>query len=229
MIPLTETPHAGSYSALYVDPPWRYAMRSDRGREKGPDAHYRCLDLDVLKALPVADVMGPRAFMFMWTTWPHLASLQAHALAEAWSDPENPWRPVSGGSWHKKTRHGKDCFGTGYLFRTSSEPLLLFVRGDPRWHSKSERNSWTGGVGISALRREHSRKPDGVHAMIERATRGPRLEMFSRQDRAGWDAWGDEAGLFDSPEAVAALKAEGARARAERRWSQLDLFDGGQS
>lgn len=216
---LLETPQAGRYAVLYVDPPWRYVMRSDLGREKAPDAHYACMDLEALEALPVSEVAGPRAFMFMWTTWAFLAAGHAHALAEAWSDPDNPWRGVSGGSWHKKTRDGKDAFGQGYLFRTSSEPLLLFARGDPRWHSRSERNSWTAGVGMAAERREHSRKPDAVRQMIERATRGPRLEMFARSGAEGWDVWGDQAGLFDDAEAVAALKAR----RADKRRAQLEL------
>jgi N6-adenosine-specific RNA methylase IME4 len=28
---------------------------------------------------------------------------------------------------------------------------------------------------------------------IERVSPGPRLEMFSRRARIGWDTWGDEA------------------------------------
>lgn len=222
MSSLLETPQAGRYAVLYVDPPWRYAMRSDLGREKAPDAHYECMDLDALKALPVAEVAGPRCFLFMWTTWAFLAAGHAHALAEAWSDPADPWRGVSGGSWHKMTAAGKMAFGQGYIFRTSSEPILLFAKGDPKWHSRRERNSWTGGAGFEALRREHSRKPDPVRDMIERATHGPRLEMFTRSNAEGWDAWGDQAGLFDDAEAVAALKAEKA-ARVARRACQLEL------
>lgn len=223
MIPLLETPQAGRYACLYADPPWRYAMRSDLGRAKAPDAHYETMDLSAIAALPVAEVAGPRCFLFLWTTWAFLAAGHAHELVlDGWNDPENPWRGVSGGSWHKMTEKGKATFGSGYLFRTSSEPLLVFVRGDPRWLSKSERNSWSGGVGFEALRREHSRKPDPVRAMIERATAGPRLEMFTRSDAPGWDAWGDQAGLFNDPEAVAALKAEKA-ARKARRACQLEL------
>jgi hypothetical protein len=37
---------------------------------------------------------------------------------------------------------------------------------------------------------ESTAKPDEVSNRIERLARGPYLEIFSRQSRAGWDAWG---------------------------------------
>ena len=213
-------PHAGQYSAIYADPAWKFLLRSALGAEKSPEAHYQCMTLDAIKALPVDEVAGPRCHLFVWTTWPML--LETFAVVEAWSDPDNPWRYVSGGSWHKKTANGLDAFGSGYLFRSSSEPILTFVRGDPKWHSRSERNSWHRGAGINAPVREHSRKPDLVRDMIERATRGPKLEMFSRIELDGWDVWGDQVGLFNDPEAVAAMKAEKA-ARVARRAAQMEL------
>lgn len=216
MIELTETPQAGRYGVIYADPPWKFALRSALGAEKSPEAHYPCMDLDAIKALPVGEAAGPRCFLFLWTTWPFLA--ETFGVVDAWSDPDAPWQYVSGGSWHKKTVNGLDAFGPGYTFRTSSEPLLLFRKRDPRWHSKSERNSWTTGeaYAVDAALREHSRKPDATIESIERATRGPRLEMFSRSDRPGWDAWGLETGLFNDPERVAAMKARKiARARAQ--------------
>jgi N6-adenosine-specific RNA methylase IME4 len=81
---------------------------------------------------------------------------------------------------------------TGYLFRSAAEVLLVFRRGDPpAWRSKSERNLWVAPI------REHSRKPDQVRAMIDRAVApSPRLELFAREAAAGWDRWGDQADRF---------------------------------
>jgi hypothetical protein len=50
---------------------------------------------------------------------------------------------------------------------------------------------------IVSPRREHSRKPDEVYERIERLVDGPYLELFARQRRPGWDAWGREVGLLD--------------------------------
>ena len=41
----------------------------------------------------------------------------------------------------------------------------------------------------------HSRKPDGSYDMIEALSEDPRLELFARRQRFGWDAWGDEVGI----------------------------------
>jgi N6-adenosine-specific RNA methylase IME4 len=40
--------------------------------------------------------------------------------------------------------------------------------------------------------RQHGRKPDEQYERIERLVAGPYLELFARERRAGWDAWGNE-------------------------------------
>lgn len=53
---------------------------------------------------------------------------------------------------------------------------------------------------IFAARQEHSRKPDACFTeWFERVSPGPRLEMFARRPRAGWDVWGNEV---TTPEAA---------------------------
>ena len=43
--------------------------------------------------------------------------------------------------------------------------------------------------------------PEAVRAAAEQlAPDVPRLDLFSRASRPGWTAWGNEAGLFDTPE-----------------------------
>jgi len=47
---------------------------------------------------------------------------------------------------------------------------------------------------ITAPRREHSRKPDEAYDLIERMyPELPKIELFARHARQGWDAWGSEA------------------------------------
>jgi uncharacterized protein (UPF0335 family) len=47
---------------------------------------------------------------------------------------------------------------------------------------------------IVAPVREHSRKPHEAYARVERYCDGPYLELFARQHRQGWTAWGNEVG-----------------------------------
>lgn len=39
----------------------------------------------------------------------------------------------------------------------------------------------------------HSAKPAEFFSMVETVSPAPRLEMFARRPRAGWDLWGDQA------------------------------------
>lgn len=197
-IDLRDTPWAGRYGVLYADPPWRFRTRSPKGKgAKSPEAHYRTEDVTALGRLPVPQVAAAGAWLFLWTTFPMLAAGDCHELVRAWSDPLNPWLGVTGGAWAKRPRNwrgdpDKWQFGPGYLFRSAAEVLVVFRRGDPpAWTSSSERNLWVAPI------REHSRKPDQVREMIDRAVAPcPRLEMFARTAPAGWDAWGDQVERF---------------------------------
>jgi N6-adenosine-specific RNA methylase IME4 len=48
---------------------------------------------------------------------------------------------------------------------------------------------------IHAPRREHSRKPDEAYEIIERMYPTlPKIELFARQTRPGWEVWGNQVG-----------------------------------
>jgi N6-adenosine-specific RNA methylase IME4 len=55
---------------------------------------------------------------------------------------------------------------------------------------------------FEAPRREHSRKPDGFYETVARVTDGPRLDVFSREPREGFDQWGDQPDHFAEKEAA---------------------------
>ena len=38
----------------------------------------------------------------------------------------------------------------------------------------------------------HSRKPISFYRILEANTPEPRLELFARRKREGWDSWGNE-------------------------------------
>jgi N6-adenosine-specific RNA methylase IME4 len=40
--------------------------------------------------------------------------------------------------------------------------------------------------------RAHSQKPEAFLDLVETVSPGPRLEMFARRNRLGWDTWGDQ-------------------------------------
>lgn len=113
---------------------------------------------------------------------------QALELMQAWG-----FTYSTGGSWTKLTKNGKLHFGTGYRFRSTTEPFLIGTRGKPPIKSRNTRNI------IEAMAREHSRKPDDQYAMCEALADGPYLEMFARQCYADhWDVFGNETNKFEA-------------------------------
>ncbi len=173
------------YGCILADPPWRFENYSEKGEVKNPLAHYDCMTVDDIAAMKVGHIASLDCALFLWATAPMLP--EALMTMAAWG-----FQFKSAGAWIKQSKSGdKLAFGTGYIWRSAVEFLLVGVNGAPTWQSKSERNA------IEAPIREHSRKPDEIYTKIEAMTDGPRIELFARAERDGWDAWGNEVGRFD--------------------------------
>jgi N6-adenosine-specific RNA methylase IME4 len=177
------------YGAILADPPWRFRTYNEKGRNRCPDwkrfknssaKHYETMSIDEIAALPVAKVATADCVLFLWATWPMLP--QALNLIVDWGFLYK----TLAFDWMKAHPGAAPQMGLGYWTRSCSEICLLATRGKPaRLHADVR-------AGIIEPRREHSRKPDCVHARIERLVAGPYLELFARRPRAGWTVWGDQ-------------------------------------
>jgi N6-adenosine-specific RNA methylase IME4 len=177
------------YGVIYADPPWNFRTWSSKGTGRSAISHYDCLDFRALAALPVAQLADPNCVLFLWAIDPLLP--RALDLIQAWGFE---YKTV-GFYWVKlnaAAKHDADYFtGMGFWTRANPELCLLATRGKPVRKAKDVRRL------VVERRREHSRKPDCVRGRIERLVVGPYLELFSRETKLGWDAWGDQVGLFD--------------------------------
>ena len=174
-----------AYGAMLCDPPWRFSNFSAKGEGKNPVAHYGCMSTADIAAMPVAHLAKPDCALFMWATAPMLPD--AIEVMRAWG-----FTFKSAAAWAKQSSTGTSwAFGTGYVFRSAAEFMLVGTIGKPRVRSRSVRNL------IVAPVREHSRKPEDQYEMVEALYDGPYAEVFSRASRPGWDAFGDEVGKFD--------------------------------
>lgn len=170
-----------SFPVIHIDPAWSYEMRTDKGYEKSPQAHYDCMTIDEMKAMPVGHLAAPDAVMVMWGVFPMMP--QALELLGHYG-----FRYVTGGAWAKQSTTGRKwAFGTGYVLRSAAEFYIVGKVGRPVERSCSVRNL------IVAPRREHSRKPDQMYDDIEQLWDGPYLDIFGRQQRPRWTVWGNEA------------------------------------
>lgn len=175
------------YACLLADPPWAFRTYSgNRVPQRAEAQHYDTMTEAELSALPIVDVVADDAWMQMWVLDTHVD--QALRIGTAWGFE---YKTV-GLVWHKMSPGGLGYIGLGHWFRSGGEISLLFTRGAPKRLDRGVRQF------IHSPIREHSRKPDGQYERIERLVAGPRLEMFARQPRAGWDAVGDEIGKFEA-------------------------------
>ena len=81
--------------------------------------------------------------------------------------------------------------GTGYWNRNAHELLLVGTRGEVPAPAQGDQPASV----IEARVQGHSVKPAHFAEMIERMfPHVPKLEMFARAPRPGWDVWGNETG-----------------------------------
>ena len=169
-------PHAPLCGVIYADPPWRFQPYSRiTGMDRAADNHYSTLNTAEIAALPVPAARD--CALFLWATVPMLSD--ALAVMTAW-----------GFEYRSQIVWVKDRIGTGYWFRNQHEVLLFGARGNVPAPAPGTQFPSV----IRAPVREHSEKPEEFAKMIEAMFPNvPKLEMFARAQRVGWDAWGAEA------------------------------------
>lgn len=166
----------GKFPLIYADPPWRYDFSIDESDEI--DSHYPTMSIDELCELKVSDAATEDAILFIWTTSPKLE--ESFFVINAWG-----FQYRTCGIWDK------EWIGPGYYFRQRHELLLVATRGELPPPLPSNRPD-----SIFAERRSsvHSKKPEIAYRLIERMyPELPKLELFNREPRNGWLAWGNEA------------------------------------
>ncbi|MBO6241974.1 MAG: adenine methyltransferase [Butyrivibrio sp.] len=170
------------YSVIYCDPPWRYAVWSDKGKGKAAENHYPTMKLEDICRLPVADIAAEDAALFMWATFPNLK--EAFDVIDAWGFEYKTVAFV----WAKQNKKSDSLFwGMGYWTRANAEVCLLATKGHPKRVSRKVHQ-----VIISHIE-EHSKKPSETRdRILELMGEVPRVELFARQKTPSWDIWGNE-------------------------------------
>lgn len=172
---------SGPYATVVADPPWAY----DEGWAPfGPTSHggdqpnrrplpYSAMSVEEIAALPVQQLVGTDAHLYLWTTNRYLRA--AYDVAEAWG-----FRFSQVLVWAKPPMG----IGPGGAFSNTTEFVLFCRRGKLKHQDRIDSTWWNW------TRRSHSEKPPAFMDMIERVSPGPYVELFSRSPRMGWDSWG---------------------------------------
>ena len=162
-----------SFELIYADPPWR---SSSPGSRWAPEKHYPTMATSEIAALAVP--ASPDAVLFLWAVNGLLPD--ALAVMEAW-----------GFEYRTNLVWVKDWIGLGFWARNRHELLLVGRRGGFPVPDEADRPDSV----IEAPRGRHSEKPAAVYELLERMyPDASKLELFARQTRSGWSAWGNEVG-----------------------------------
>lgn len=227
----------GGFGTVLADPPWSF---QDKGSRAAPDWKeaplYSTMGAREILDLPVDLLAAPDAHLYLWTTDSHLPL--ALSCVDAWGfsfrkvlvwvkrrSATTPIRCEDGEDF--QVLNGPLQIGMGHTYRSAKELCLFAVRGKApaRVHNLPDT--------FEAPRTQHSRKPDRIHEWAEQLSPGPRLELFARRSREGWEAWGDQFPGHDAyvrqverinahrVEARAVTLAKRARRRASIRFDKL--------
>lgn len=163
------------YNIILADPPWTFGHNES---SRSIDRHYPTMEVEEIKAFDVGKLAEKNCILFLWTTASHFPG--ALEVMATW-----------GFEYRTHAVWVKPAWGMGHWFRQQHEPLLLGVKGDmPAPLLGKARSS----VIEAPTTSKHSEKPHVLYEIIEESWgEYPKIELFARGARDGWDAWGNEA------------------------------------
>ena len=136
------------------------------------------MSIEQIAALPVGDLAHDDCILWLWTT--NFNMREALGLVEHWAFQHKTLL-----TWVK------DRFGYGDWLRTQTEHVIFATRGRPIVQLTNESTV------LFAPMRAHFEKPDEFYALVEATSPGSKVELFCRQQRKGWQTYGNEVGRFD--------------------------------
>tara|TARA_R100001594_G_scaffold2878_1_gene11160 strand:- start:2971 stop:3531 length:561 start_codon:yes stop_codon:yes gene_type:complete len=178
------------YNIIYADPPWHFQNYNNANAQTNPEKHYKTMSMKDIANLPINKIADDNCVLFMWCTDPLLD--KQIPIVKKWGFT---YKTV-GFHWVKTNKDkSKNLYaiGTGYWTRANNEICILATKG---------KISRVKGSNVHRLvvadRREHSRKPDCVRdRIIELCGDLPRIELFARERKKGWDCVGNQVNKYD--------------------------------
>ena len=159
------------YKTILADPPWQ---EQGGGKiKRGADKHYPLMKTKDKKDLDVNSLADDNCWLYLWVTNNFLKD--GLEVMENWK-----FRYVTNFCW------AKDRFGIGYYFRGQHELCLFGVKGNLKPIHRNIPSL------IYAKRTKHSKKPEESFEVFDKMSHEPRIELFARNKRNGWDSWGNE-------------------------------------
>lgn len=171
------------YQIIYADPPW--AQKKGGIRSVRPNQN-RALDYPTLDLPEIEKIISKldAKVLFLWTIDKFL--FEAQQLGER-----------LGYKLHARIIWDKgNGVAPGFTVRYSHEYLLWMYKPPMLPINPQVKGKFTTVLREKSTR--HSKKPNIAYKVIEALyPNQSKIELFARNKRTGWDAWGNDKGLID--------------------------------
>ena len=173
------------YNTIVIDPAWdisltgSFDLREDRAKE----LPYKTMSLDEIKQIPIHKIANQGAHIYCWTT---------NKMLKKTFEVLQEWRV----NFHLCLVWCKPSFIAPCLaYQFATEFCLLGFYGKPmqKFSGKVNVNWIKATPKATPLRNGHSSKPEDFYRLIRVMSPAPRIDIFGRIVRVGFDVWGDEA------------------------------------
>jgi len=177
------------YKTIVIDPPWKYGVWGKASEKaflvsginettnKELPLPYNYMTIDEIKELPIKNLADDNCELYLWATQKYLH--EGIEILKHWG-----FKHCTTITWCKKPRGtgqgGVYCPTTEFLLHGRIGKMPKVKRIDSTWFLTTRPHN------------SHSTKPEFFQDLIESVSNDPRLEMFARRKRVGWDVWGNE-------------------------------------
>jgi N6-adenosine-specific RNA methylase IME4 len=162
----------GKYMVIYADPPWEY---NNSGFTESAEDQYPTMDLQSICDLEVGNLCTDQTVLFLWATNPLLP--EALKVIDAWG-----FTYKTNMAWVKDRGRGK-----GWYLKSEHELLIIATRENSPHPLQRPDSCFEADRGPV-----HSRKPEIAYQIIEDMYPGKKIELFARNNRPGWESWGNQ-------------------------------------
>ncbi len=171
-----DTEAMNKYRTIYADPPWPLeCCGTMQGRHKHAWAlRYPSMAVKDIASLPVADLAETGCHLWLWTCNQFLED--GFRVMRAWG-----FKYLVPITWVKPS-------GIGVWFIHRTQTLLMGYKDKCQFNQERFKPT----VLLASVQCNHSGKPEAMADLIETVLDPPRLELFARRKRLGWDVWGNE-------------------------------------
>lgn len=165
------------YQTIVIDPPWKVKnnLKDLRFYRTGKVMPYSLMSDEEIMDFPINDFADNRCDLFLWTITSKIPL--CFEILNKWK-----FKYMDFIAWNKEI--GVPVNG---IYR-KVEWVIYAYRGKM---GINKRGKFIPSL-IKEKRKYHSRKPDIFYEIIKNNTREPRIDIFAREKRNGFDIWGNE-------------------------------------